>query len=115
MTKQALTNPYGPEQLASNVAKWGYDKGILKEVYEDLHELQLAQAKKTHEEVVEMSDAILLHDREEVMDAIGDIIVTLIMQAELWDTNIFECLEGAYDVISKRTGKMVDGQFVKDS
>lgn len=26
-----------------------------------------------------------------------------------------ECLQEAYDVISKRTGKMVDGVFVKDS
>ncbi len=25
-----------------------------------------------------------------------------------------ECLESAYNVIAKRTGKMVDGQFVKD-
>jgi hypothetical protein len=26
-----------------------------------------------------------------------------------------ECLESAYNVISKRTGKMIDGQFVKDN
>ena len=25
------------------------------------------------------------------------------------------CLEGAYNIISKRTGKMVNGQFVKNS
>jgi hypothetical protein len=25
-----------------------------------------------------------------------------------------DCLESAYNVIAKRTGKMVDGQFVKD-
>ena len=28
--------------------------------------------------------------------------------------NLIECLESAYNVISKRTGKMVDGTFVKD-
>jgi hypothetical protein len=27
---------------------------------------------------------------------------------------IEECLNAAYDVISKRTGKMVNGQFMKD-
>ena len=27
---------------------------------------------------------------------------------------LVDCLESAYNVISKRTGKMVDGQFVKD-
>jgi hypothetical protein len=26
-----------------------------------------------------------------------------------------ECLQGAYDVISKRTGKMINGQFIKDN
>jgi len=26
-----------------------------------------------------------------------------------------DCLESAYNVISKRTGVMVDGQFVKDA
>jgi hypothetical protein len=25
-----------------------------------------------------------------------------------------KCLQSAYDVISKRTGKMINGQFVKD-
>jgi hypothetical protein len=29
--------------------------------------------------------------------------------------NLVDCLESAYNVISKRTGKMVNGQFVKDS
>ena len=112
----ALTNPYGPERTARNIVQWGYDKGILN-VYtlSDLPNARQAQANKTLEEVTELFQAILKDNREEAMDAIGDIIVTLIMQAELWDTNIFECLEGAYDVISKRTGKMINGQFVKDT
>jgi hypothetical protein len=29
--------------------------------------------------------------------------------------SLTECLESAYNVIAKRTGKMVDGQFVKDA
>jgi hypothetical protein len=28
---------------------------------------------------------------------------------------LVKCLESAYNVIAKRTGKMVDGQFVKDA
>jgi hypothetical protein len=28
---------------------------------------------------------------------------------------IEECLQSAYDVISKRTGKMINGQFIKDN
>ncbi|MFK8242836.1 MULTISPECIES: hypothetical protein [unclassified Facklamia] len=30
------------------------------------------------------------------------------------DLNLKECLQSAYDVISKRTGKTVDGVFIKD-
>jgi len=48
------------------------------------------------------------------MDAIGDITVTLIIQAEMQGLDFQDCLQAAYDVISKRTGKMIDGQFVKD-
>ena len=32
---------------------------------------------------------------------------------EIWK-KLEDCLESAYNVISKRTGKMVDGVFVKD-
>ena len=49
------------------------------------------------------------------MDAIGDIFVTLVMQTQAWNCTMAECVEGAYNVISKRTGKMVDGVFVKDN
>jgi len=99
-----------------NVTQWGYDKGILRKNLKrrDLDDARAAQFRKTLEEVEELGAALLYSDREEVCDSIGDIIVTLIMQAELWDTSIQDCLDGAYQVIRKRTGKMVDGQFVKD-
>ena len=29
--------------------------------------------------------------------------------------SLIKCLQGAYDIISKRTGKMIDGQFVKNA
>ena len=35
--------------------------------------------------------------------------------ARLGDTSIELCIDQAYDVISKRTGKMVNGTFVKDT
>lgn len=91
------------------IVKWGYDKGILP------NPDKLKQASKTQEELLEMIEAINNNDREEVKDAIGDQIVTLIMQAQAWDLTILECIEAAYGVISKRTGKMVDGVFVRDN
>lgn len=101
--------------LINDVRQWGYAKGILKD-YEphELFNIRKAQGKKTLEEVQELFMAIHKGSRVEARDAIGDVLVTLIMQADLWDTNVNSCLALAYAEISKRTGKMVDGQFVKD-
>ena len=50
----------------------------------------------------------------EVKDGIGDMLVTIILLAKMVDLNTTECLNAAYNVIKSRTGKMVNGQFVKD-
>ena len=50
----------------------------------------------------------------EIMDAIGDMVVVLTNLAHLENTTIEACIEQAYKVISKRTGKMINGTFVKD-
>ena len=41
------------------------------------------------------------------------MLVVLINLAELSGYRLEDCLELAYDVISKRSGKMVNGTFVK--
>jgi len=101
------------EDLENKVVDWGFDKGIL--TYDPpTMERRLKQFTKTEEEVIELFDAIKADNKGEAVDAIGDILVTLIMQARLWNTNLYDCLNEAYEVISKRTGRMVDGIFVKD-
>ena len=72
------------------------------------------QALKLVEEVGETCRAILKEDHDEVIDGIGDCVVVLTNLAELHDVSIEECIASAYDVISKRTGKMVNGTFKKD-
>ena len=67
----------------------------------------------------ELMDAILYiqtaqEELKEQLDAIGDMVVVLTNLAELLGLSIEECVESAYDVISKRTGKMKNGTFVKD-
>ena len=52
--------------------------------------------------------------KNEVADGIGDMLVTIIIAAEMLNLQILDCLQLAYDEIKDRTGKMVDGQFVKD-
>jgi hypothetical protein len=41
--------------------------------------------------------------------------VVLILLSELLGFRFEEALQAAYDIINKRTGKMVDGKFLKDS
>jgi NTP pyrophosphatase (non-canonical NTP hydrolase) len=98
----------GIEALTHGVIAWGYEKGILP------NPQPLAQFEKTCEEIQELHEAILDNDPDQVEDAIGDIMVTLIMQCEAWDLTLEDCLEQAYNTIKDRTGKMVNGVFVKD-
>jgi NTP pyrophosphatase (non-canonical NTP hydrolase) len=69
---------------------------------------------KLMEEAGELGRAILKQNKEEQKDAIGDMVVVLTNLAELLDMPIEECVESAWNVISKRTGKMINGTFVKD-
>ena len=114
----------GYKKLEKLVIEWAKEKGILDKA------TPLAQARKTEEEVHELLEACVAQDaglntftnskgksvstKEELKDALGDILVTIIIGAELQGLQLEDCLQSAYDVISKRTGKMVNGQFVKD-
>ena len=55
------------------------------------------------------------NDRPEIIDAIGDMVVVLTNLAHLEGFTIEEAIDSAYSVISKRTGKMINGTFVKDA
>tara|TARA_R110000803_G_scaffold62497_1_gene122855 strand:+ start:221 stop:559 length:339 start_codon:yes stop_codon:yes gene_type:complete len=95
-------------ELECAVEQWAEEKGIFDKA------TPMAQALKTLEETTELCTAINNNDRPEIIDAIGDIMVTLIIQAYMQDISLEKCLESAYNVINKRTGKMVNGQFVKN-
>lgn len=113
------------KELEKKVIEWADNKGILDKA------TPLAQARKTEEEVNELLEAVghqqngektfvnskgkLVNTKDEVIDALGDVLVTIIIGAELQGLQLENCLQSAYDVISKRTGKMIDGQFVKDN
>jgi NTP pyrophosphatase (non-canonical NTP hydrolase) len=80
-----------------------YEKGDVKTQY-----------LKLIEESGELSRSILKNDEDEFIDAIGDCVVVLTNLAKLKGYNIEDCINSAYNVISKRTGKMQNGTFVKD-
>ena len=106
-----------------DIINWGIASNLIGPTGEAT---KLGQQKKTEEEVRELYDAIsrvefgITEYQEEeakpdVRDAIGDIIVTLVMQAQMWGLTITECLDAAWDEIKDRKGRMVDGIFVKES
>jgi NTP pyrophosphatase (non-canonical NTP hydrolase) len=74
-----------------------------------------AQTMKLIEEVEELVEANFKNDHDEKIDAIGDCTVVLILLAEIIGVSFEDCLEKAYQIISNRTGEMVDGTFVKDT
>jgi len=73
------------------------------------------QYVKLQEEAGELAKALLKNDKPEVIDAIGDIVVVLTNLAHLEGYDIEYCIDEAYKVIAARTGKMINGTFVKDT
>ena len=90
------------------IRNWAEEKGIL-----DKGDLK-TQLIKLYEEAGELSQSILKNNREDTIDAIGDCVVVLTNLAELAGVRIEDCISAAYDEISNRTGKMINGTFVKD-
>jgi len=97
----------GPSQF-DLIREWADERGLYEKGDPK------TQALKLVEEVGEISRAIIKDDFDEVIDGIGDSVVVLTNLAELMGVSIEECIASAYSVISKRTGKMVNGTFVKD-
>ena len=97
-----LTNEFEP------IREWAGQKGILSSA--TLH----TQFMKLIEEVEELSTGIDNKDIDEIKDAIGDCVVVLTNLAALANMSIEDCINSAYEVISKRSGRMVDGFFLKD-
>lgn len=73
------------------------------------------QYEKLMEEVDEIRQALQAGDKDAAIDGIGDTAVVLILLAELVGVSFEDCLQDAYNVIKNRTGRIIDGQFVKDS
>lgn len=100
----------GPDfyQLQIDVLNWAANKGILRQSDPK------SQLLKTISEIGELADAVNKDDPDEFTDAVGDVLVTLIILCELKGYDPISCLEGAYNEISGRTGQMINGVFIKD-
>ena len=109
---EAFFNPkHDPKQLErfDLIRKWAKDRGIYDKG--NSH----TQYVKLMEEAGELAKALLKKDRPEIIDAIGDMVVVLTNLAHQEGFDIESCIDSAYNVINKRTGKMINGTFVKDA
>ena len=113
-------------ELKELVLEWAKDKDLLHEENAD------KQFMKFIEEVFEFksefdylerigedpsevySDYEQIETQENMQLEMGDIFVTLIVLCNQLGIDCVECLEMAYDKISKRKGKTVNGLFIKE-
>lgn len=89
------------------VEQWFVDRGI------DTGD-GAKQLGKLQEEVDELKQAYIEANRYEEKDAVGDTLISLMGYCLQRELDIEECLEIAYNNIKDRTGKVVNGVFVKD-
>jgi NTP pyrophosphatase (non-canonical NTP hydrolase) len=101
------TNEY-PVSTELKVLDWAREKGILAKGTPQ------TQVKKLLEEVLELKAAIANEPHHNQVIELGDVLVVTAILAEMLGTTSAAALAAAYQKISRRTGKMVDGVFVKD-
>ena len=93
----------------SLIRDWARERGLLA------NGKKITQAIKTMEECTELLDAVNKNDEHAIIDAIGDIYVTLLIQCELNNVSMTKCIDAAYNEIKDRKGYLTpEGMFVKN-
>lgn len=100
------------KELVQKVKQWGIDRGLDKVGH-------LAQAKYTLKETAELLDAYADSDIDAINDAIGDILVTLIVGAsndkytyELFTRDLYSCDDEVFKVETS-TERSIDDLLLK--
>lgn len=96
------------ELLQAKVYGWAEKKDLLHKSN------SLAQLEKVKEEVNEVEAEILRDNLNLLKDELGDVIVTIIILAYQNGLHPVDCLKSAWKKIEHRTGKTINGTFVKD-
>lgn len=104
------------EKLRTNVEEWADDKDLLHEENADKQFMKFVE--EVFEFKREMDDnqrfAPSSVDIKNMKLEMGDIFVTLIVLCKQLGIDCVECLQLAYDKISKRKGVTKDGIFIKE-
>jgi NTP pyrophosphatase (non-canonical NTP hydrolase) len=98
------------ECYVDSVIEWATEK----EIFDKSNSLK--QLEKTYEELGEVVHELnhTPQDPNNILLEFGDVLVTLVIAMEMNNIHPTDALKAAYEKISKRSGKMIDGKFVKD-
>lgn len=106
------------EDLQNKVLRWADDKDLLHSENADKQFMKFIEEVFEFKSELDMfeydGDILKPINLEHVKDEMGDIFVTLIILCKQLGIDPEECLELAYRKISKRKGKTINGQFIKE-
>lgn len=92
------------------VLRWAEARGIIQNGNSQ------TQLLKTMSELGELADAIAKRDKLGIVDGLGDVLVTLIVVADLEGLDLTTCLKAAYEEIKDRKGYLNEkGIFIKET
>jgi NTP pyrophosphatase (non-canonical NTP hydrolase) len=97
----------GMRDIFPLIRQWADERGIYDKGDEK------TQYVKLMEEAGELAQAILKQNKEEAIDAVGDMVVVLTNLAVFIGADIEDCITSAYNEIKDRKGKMDNGTFIK--
>ena len=95
----------------NNIRAWGEDKQLIGP---NAKATKHTQYNKLCEEVNELRHELNSDDNEAASMELGDCVVVLIQIAEHIGISFEECVARTFQKISNRTGRTIDGCFVKD-
>lgn len=93
----------------NKICQWAEDRNLISGAR------PAAQFQKLGEEFGELGRALVEGDLAMIQDAIGDMIIVLTIMSAQLGVPVETCIDGAYEEIKDRQGKMINGIFVKEA
>lgn len=113
-----------PKNINGLTVEWADEKGLNNPIQAPTQFMKIMEELgETSSNFLRMSTSALDTDdskkqyqihRNEVIDGIGDTMVTIAIFAHMIGLNAVDCWHTAYDVIKNRKGELVNNTFIKE-
>lgn len=91
---------------------WGKERNIIGAL-DYTPEKVFKQYAKVNEEVGELGKALLLNDKDQVDDALGDAVMTLTLLARMVGSSLHQGMKRAWQDLDGREGETINNTYVK--